>query len=72
MNEALKARYDVKNLIALDRKSITTVEKSTCFQSILVIRSTDIIDQRDYILYVENDKGVAERVVKLRVIITIY
>lgn len=43
-------------------------ETSHCYDSTLLIRDTDLSDERDYVLVIENERGVQEGVVQLRVV----
>ncbi|RWS11108.1 cell adhesion molecule-like protein, partial [Dinothrombium tinctorium] len=41
---------------------------SGCFEASLLIKDTDISDQRDYVLVVENERGMSEGLIKLKVV----
>lgn len=43
-------------------------DTSHCYDSTLLIRDTDVSDERDYVLVIENERGVNEGVVQLRVV----
>jgi hypothetical protein len=59
-------RHKARSLVPLD-KTGTSSSSPTCFRAILSIYNTDISDQRDYELIVENSRGIMESVVKLKV-----
>lgn len=69
-NSSLHARFHVRNLIPLDKAAFSS--RSTCFQATLSIQNTDLSDQRDYTLVVENDQGTMQSVVKLKVFSIVY
>lgn len=58
-------RHKARPLQALDKHG--TGDKTTCFRSVLTIVNTDISDERDYTITIENSKGVVESTIKLRV-----
>ena len=59
-------RHKARPLIAMDKHG--SWPRPTCFRAILSILNTDINDERDYTLVVENSKGIAESVIQLKVI----
>lgn len=65
-NISLHSRYDVKPLIPLHQKR-TKESAANCYDSSLLIKDTDISDQREYTLVIENERGTLEGVVKLKV-----
>lgn len=63
----LPARYVVKPMLPLgSKRSIDS--SSNCFDSTLLIKDTDLSDEREYTLFIENDKGRESGIVKLRVV----
>jgi len=65
-NSSLHARYNVRNLIPLDKTTFSS--KPTCFQATLSIVNTDPSDQREYTLFVENERGITEGIIRLKVV----
>jgi hypothetical protein len=63
----LHSRYVVKPIVPLHTKRGLEVA-SHCFEATLLIKDTDLSDQRDYTLVIENERGVQEGIVKLRVV----
>lgn len=66
-NLTLHSRYVVKPIVPLHTKRGLEVA-SNCFEATLLIKDTDLSDQRDYTLVIENERGIQEGVVKLRVV----
>ncbi|KAI1285983.1 Irregular chiasm C-roughest protein [Halotydeus destructor] len=66
-NSTLHSRYIVKPIIPLHTKK-NLESQSTCYDSTLLIKDTDISDQRDYMIVIENERGTQEGIVKLRVV----
>ena len=66
-NLTVSNRYIVKPIIPLGSKRGLEAA-SNCYDSTLLIKDTDISDERDYILLIENEKGSQEGVVQLRVV----
>jgi hypothetical protein len=60
-------RYVVKPIMPLGSKR-GLESASNCYDSTLLIKDTDISDERDYVLFIENDRGHQEGVVQLRVV----
>ncbi len=66
----LDTRHKPRSLIPLER--FTSSASLTCFRAILSIYNTDISDQGDYELVVQNSKGIMESVVELKVNMILY
>ena len=60
-------RYVVKPIMPLGSKR-SLEAASNCYDSTLLIKDTDISDERDYVLFIENERGHQEGVVQLRVV----
>ena len=58
-------RHKARPLIAMDKHG--SWPQPTCFRAILSIVNTDINDEREYTLVIENSKGIAESIIKLKV-----
>lgn len=63
----LHNRYVVKPMLPLGSKR-SSEAASNCFDSTLLIRDTDLSDERDYTLVIENERGSQEGIVQLRVV----
>ncbi|CAG2123183.1 unnamed protein product, partial [Medioppia subpectinata] len=64
-NISKSMRHKARGLIAMDKHG--SWPKPTCFRAILSITNTDITDQREYTLNVENARGITQSVIKLKV-----
>jgi len=64
-NISKSMRHKARPLIAMDKHS--SWPKPTCFKAILSIANTDLSDERDYTLFVENSRGVTQSIIKLKV-----
>ena len=66
LNATVPPRYVVRPITPLTTKR--GPETSHCYDSTLLIRDTELSDERDYVLVIENERGVQEGVVQLRVV----
>ena len=53
----LPARYVVKPMLPLGSKRAVDSSSSNCFDATLLIKDTDLSDEREYTLFIENEKG---------------
>src|SRR5260221_14450644 len=66
-NVTIPPRFLVKPLTQLgSKRGLETA--SNCYDSTLLIKDTDIGDERDYVLVIENERGAQEGIVRLRVV----
>ena len=65
-NSTLYSRFQVKPVVPLNTKR-SLESAANCYDSTLLIKETDLLDQREYSLYVVNERGTQEGIVRLQV-----
>ena len=66
LNSTLYSRFQVKPVVQLNTNR-SLMSAANCYDSTLLIKNTDLVDQREYSLHVVNERGTQEGIVRLQV-----